>query len=136
MRGTMHTEDLPNGKQQIIITEIPYNVNRATLVTRIADLVRDKTLDGVSDLGDESTETSPNSNRTKDGRSERVTINKLFKMTALESSFGVILLALDKLRPRQMNIKEALECYIEHRRNVIFRRSQFRLEKLKIGLTF
>ena len=129
MRGTMHTEDLPNGKQQIIITEIPYNVNRATLVTRIADLVRDKTLDGVSDLRDESTETTRIVIELKMGEIERVTINKLFKMTALESSFGVILLALDKLRPRQMNIKEALECYIEHRRNVIFRRSQFRLRK-------
>ena len=129
MRGTMHTEDLPNGKQQIIISDIPYNANRATLVTRIADLVKEKILDGVSDLRDESTETTRIVVELKQGEIERVTINKLFKLTALESSFGVILLALDKRRPKQMNIKEALECYIEHRREVILRRTQFRLRK-------
>ena len=129
MRGSMHVEDLPSGKQQIIITQIPYNVNRATLVTRIADLVKDKVLDGVSDLRDESTETTRIVVELKMGEIERVTMNKLFKMTALESSFGVILLALDKLRPRQLNIKETLECYVEHRRDVILRRTKFRLRK-------
>ena len=97
MRGSMHVEDLPNGKQLIIITEIPYNVNRATLVTRIADLVKEKILDGVSDLRDESTETTRIVVELKTGEIERVTMNKLFKLTAMESSFGVILLALDKL---------------------------------------
>ena len=129
MRGTMHVEDLPNGKQQIIITEIPYNVNRATLVTRIADLVRDKILDGVSDLRDESTEETRIVIELKLGEIERVTMNKIYKLTPMESSFGVILLALDKLRPRQLNIKEALECYVEHRREVTLRRTQFRLRK-------
>ena len=99
------------------------------LVTRIADLVKDKILDGVSDLRDESTETTRIVVELKHGEIERVTINKLFKLTALESSFGVILLALDKRRPRQMNIKEALECYVDHRREVILRRTQFRLRK-------
>ena len=125
----MHVEDLPNGKQQIIITEIPYNVNRATLVTRIADLVRDKILDGVSDLRDESTEETRIVIELKLGEIERVTMNKIYKLTPMESSFGVILLALDKLRPRQLNIKEALECYVEHRREVTLRRTQFRLRK-------
>ncbi len=129
MRGTMHIEDLPSGKQQIIITEIPYNANRATLVTRIADLVKEKILDGVSDLRDESTETTRIVVELKMGEIERVTMNKLYKMTALESSFGVILLALDKRRPRQLNIKETLECYVEHRREVILRRTKFRLRK-------
>ena len=129
MRGSMHIEDLPSGKQQIIITEIPYNVNRATLVTRIADLVRDKILDGVSDLRDESTEETRIVVELKMGEIERVTMNKLYKLTAMESSFGVILLALDKLKPRQLNIKEALELYIEHRRNVTLRRTRFRLRK-------
>ena len=129
MRGSMHIEDLPSGKQQIIITEIPYNVNRATLVTRIADLVRDKILDGVSDLRDESTEETRIVVELKMGEIERVTMNKLYKLTAMESSFGVILLALDKLKPRQLNIKEALELYIEHRRNVTLRRTKFRLRK-------
>ena len=129
MRGSMHIEDLPSGKQQIIITQIPYNVNRATLVTRIADLVREKILDGVSDLRDESTEVTRIVVELKMGEIERVTMNKLYKLTALESSFGVILLALDKLKPRQLNIKEALELYIEHRRTVILRRTKFRLRK-------
>jgi len=129
MRGSMNIEDLPNGKQQIIITEIPYNVNRATLVTRIADLVKDKILDGVSDLRDESTEVTRIVVELKLGEIERVTMNKLYKLTAMESSFGVILLALDKRRPRQLNIKECLECYVEHRREVILRRTQFRLRK-------
>ena len=129
MRGSMHIEDLPSGKQQIIITQIPYNVNRATLVTRIADLVREKILDGVSDLRDESTEVTRIVVELKMGEIERVTMNKLYKLTALESSFGVILLALDKLKPRQLNIKEALELYVEHRRTVILRRTKFRLRK-------
>ena len=129
MRGSMHIEDLPSGKQQIIITEIPYNVNRASLVTRIADLVRDKILDGISDLRDESTEETRIVVELKMGEIERVTMNKLYKLTAMESSFGVILLALDKLKPRQLNIKEALELYIEHRRNVTLRRTKFRLRK-------
>ena len=63
------------------------------------------------------------------GEIERVTMNKLYKLTAMESSFGVILLALDKLKPRQLNIKEALELYVEHRRNVTLRRTKFRLRK-------
>ena len=120
MRGTITTEELPNGKQQLIISEIPYNANRATLVTRIAELVKDKILDGVSDLRDESTETTRIVVELKLGEIERVTINKLFKLTSLESSFGVILLALDRNRPRQMNKKEALECYVDHRREVVF----------------
>ena len=129
MRGAMDIEELPNGKQQLVITHIPYNVNRATLVTRIADLVKDKILDGVSDLRDESTEDTRIVVELKMGEIERVTINKLYKLTALESSFGVILLALDRLRPRQLNIKEAIQCYIEHRRNVTLRRTQYRLRK-------
>jgi len=129
MRGNLDIEELSSGKQQLVITHIPYNVNRATLVTRIADLVKEKILDGVSDLRDESTEETRIVVELKLGEIERVTINKLFKLTALESSFGVILLALDRLRPRQLNIKQALECYIEHRRSVTLRRTQYRLRK-------
>ena len=129
MRGTIEIEELPSGRQQLVITHIPYNVNRATLVTRIADLVKEKILDGVSDLRDESTEETRIVVELKMGEIERVTINKLFKLTALESSFGVILLALDRLRPRQLNIKEAIQCFVEHRRDVTLRRTNFRLRK-------
>ena len=128
-RGTCEIEELPNDKEQIIITETPYNVNRATLVTKIAALVNEKRIEGVSDLRDESDENTRIVIELKRGEIPRVIINQLYKMTQLESSFGVILLALDKRRPKQMNIKELIGCYIEHRREVIFRRTQFQLKK-------
>jgi DNA gyrase subunit A len=128
-RGTCEVEELPNNKEQIIITETPYNVNRATLVTKIAYLVNQKEIEGVSDLRDESDENTRIVVELKRGEIPRVIINQLYKMTQLESSFGVILLALDKRRPKQMNIKEIIQCYIEHRREVIFRRTQFQLKK-------
>lgn len=129
VRGTAHVEELKSGKEQIIITELPYNVNRATLVTKIAELVQAKTITEVSDLRDESDENTRIVIELKRGGIPRVVINKLFKHTQLENSFGVILLALDKRRPKQMNIKELLECYIEHRREVVYRRTEFRLRK-------
>lgn len=129
IRGSAHVEEIKNGKEQIIITEIPYNVNRASLVTKIAELVQAKTLNEISDLRDESDENTRIVIELKRGEAPRVVINKLFKHTALESSFGVILLALDKRRPKQMNIKELIECYIEHRREVVYRRTEFQLKK-------
>ncbi|MGJ3242983.1 MAG: DNA gyrase subunit A [Opitutales bacterium] len=129
MRGIAHLEQIKNGKEQIVITELPYNVNRANLVTKIAELVGDKVLDGISDLRDESDENTRIVIELKRGEIPRVTINKLYKHTPLESSFGVILLALDNRRPKQMNIKEMLNCYVDHRREVVFRRTQFQLKK-------
>jgi len=129
IKGTAHTEELKNGKEQIVITETPYNVNRANLVTKIADLVHDKTLDEVSDLRDESDENTRIVIELKRGEPGRVVINKIAKHTPFESSFGVILLALDERRPKQMNIKEMLECFIEHRRDVVYRRTQYLLRK-------
>ncbi len=117
------------GKEEIIISAIPYNVNRASLVMRIAELIKDKAIEGISDLRDESTETTRIVIELKRGAIPRVIINQLYKSTALESSFGVILLALDNRRPKQMNIKEMLTCYIDHRREVIYRRTAFRLRK-------
>ena len=118
-----------NGKEEIIISAIPYNVNRASLVIRIAELIKDKAIDGISDLRDESTETTRIVIELKRGAIPRVIINQLYKSTPLESSFGVILLALDNRRPKQMNIKEMITCYIDHRREVIYRRTAFRLRK-------
>ncbi len=129
VRGTVQVEELKAGKEQIIITEIPYNVNRSVLVTRIAELVQLKILTEISDLRDESDENTRIVIELKRGEIPRVVINKLYKHTPLENSFGVILLALDKRRPKQMNIKEMLECFIEHRREVTYRRTQFRLRK-------
>jgi DNA gyrase subunit A len=144
MRGTIHTEELKQGKEQLVITELPYAVNRANLVTRIADLVTNKVIEGVSDLRDESDENTRIVIELKRGEIPRVIVNKLFKHTPLESSFGVILLALVDRRPKEMNMKEMLEVYVEHRREVVRRRTEFRrakaearahiLEGLKIAL--
>ncbi len=128
-RGKAHTEELKGGMEQIVITEIPYNVNRNTLVLRIAELVGEKQIDGIRDLRDESDENTRIVIELKRGEQAKVVINQLFQKTALESSFGVTLLALDKKRPKQMNIKELIECYIEHRRDVVTRRTQFRLKQ-------
>jgi DNA gyrase subunit A len=128
-RGKAHTEELKGGLEQIVITEIPYNVNRASLVTRIAELVSEKLIDGIRDLRDESDENTRVVIEIKRGEQAKVVINQLFQKTALESSFGVILLALDHKRPKQMNIKELLECYLAHRREVVTRRTQYRLRE-------
>jgi DNA gyrase subunit A len=129
IRGRAHTEELKGGMEQIVITEIPYNVNRSNLVSRIAELVGEKQLEGIRDLRDESDENTRIVIELKRGEQSRVVINQLFQKTALESSFGVNLLALDKKRPKQMNIRELLDCYIEHRRDVITRRTRFRLRE-------
>ena len=129
IRGKAHTEELKGGMEQIVITEIPYNVNRATLVTRIAELVSEKEIDGIRDLRDESDENTRIVIELKRGEQAKVVINQLFQKTALESTFGVTLLALDQKRPKQMNIKELIECYIAHRRDVVTRRTRFRLKE-------
>jgi DNA gyrase subunit A len=129
IRGKAHTEEMKGGMEQIVITEIPYNVNRSTLVTRIAELVSEKAIDGIRDLRDESDENTRIVIEIKRGEQAKVVVNQLFQKTALESSFGVTLLALDRKRPKQMNLKELLECYIEHRREVVTRRTRFRLRE-------
>ncbi|MDR2668269.1 MAG: DNA gyrase subunit A [Puniceicoccales bacterium] len=129
MRGKVTTEELKTGREQIVISELPYAVNRAGLVEKIAELVTAKTLDEVSEIRDESDENTRIVLELKRGEPSRVAINKLFLHTPLESSFGVILLALDGKRPKQMPLKEMLELFIEHRRDVVTRRTQFRLHK-------
>jgi DNA gyrase subunit A len=128
-RGVIEVETLGNGREQLVIAAVPYNTNRAAIVTKIAELINEKIIDEASDLRDESDEHTRIVIELKRNESPRVVINKLYKLTPLESSFGVILLALDKRRPKQMNIKEMLDCYLDHRREVIFRRTQFRLQK-------
>ena len=129
MRGVANVEELKNGKEQIVITEIPYNVNRNSLIEKIAQLVGEKVLPEISDIRNESDENTRVVIELKRGESPRVVLNKLFKHTELESSFGVIMLAIDKRKPKQMNLKEMMECYIEHRREVVYRRTAFLLRK-------
>ncbi len=129
VRGRAIVEETKTGMEQVVIVEIPYNVNRARLVTRIAELVTEKMIDGIRDVRDESDENTRIVIELKRGEQSRVIINQLFQKTELETSFGVTLLALDKKRPKQMNIKELIECYIEHRRDVVTRRTQYRLKQ-------
>ena len=130
MRGRASIEELPNGKEVIIITEIPFQVNKANLVEKIADLVRDKRLEGISDLRDES---------DKDGirvvveckrdAIGEIVLNNLYKLTQLQDSFGVIMLALANGVPRVMNLKEMLVHFLDFRRVVIIRRTKFELKE-------
>jgi DNA gyrase subunit A len=129
IRGKAHTEEMKSGGEQIVITEIPYNVNRANLVIRIAELVTEKSLEGIRDVRDESDEQTRVVIELKRGEQSSPILNALYQKTALESSFGVTLLALDKKRPKQMNIRELIDCYIDHRRDVVTRRTKFRLKQ-------
>ena len=118
-----------NGREQIIITEIPYNVNRAELVKRIAELANEKIITDIVAVRDESDENTRVVVDLKRDARPQVVLNNLYKFTALESSFSIHMLAIDGGRPRVLSIKDAIACYIEHRREVIIRRTKFLLRK-------
>jgi DNA gyrase subunit A len=124
-----------SGRSQIVITEIPYQVNRAELVKSIAELTREKKLEGISDLRDESSDTTRIVIELKRDAIPRVVLNQLYKHTTMQASFGVIMLALvpdsrtRQLVPKVMPLKETLEHYITHRHEVIVRRAQFEIDK-------
>jgi len=127
VRGRVGVTEVKGGREQIIITEIPYNVNRAELVKRIADLTNEKILTGISDVRDESAEDTRVVIDLKRDGNPKVIINNLYKHTALESSFSVNMLAIDHGRPKLLSLKDAITSYIEHRREVILRRTRFLL---------
>ncbi len=130
MRGRVGVEEVKGGKERIIVSEIPYNVNKATLIENIARLVNDKKLDDISDIRDESNKEGMRVViELKRDAIPKVVINNLYKHTQLEDTFGVIMLAIDRGRPRVMNIKQMLECYIAHRKEVITRRTKHELLK-------
>jgi len=129
VRGRVGVEQLKGGREQLIISEIPYNVNRATLVSRIADLVNEKIITDITGVRDESDENTRVVVELKRDAIPKVVINNLYKQTALESTFSVNMLAIDHGRPKILNIKEMIQCYIEHRREVILRRTRFELRK-------
>jgi len=129
VRGKAGIEELKGGKEQIVVTEIPYNVNRATLVERIAELVNEKVLTDITAVRDESDENTRVVIELKRDANPKIVINNLYKHTALESSFAVIMLAIDHGRPKLLSLKEANACYIEHRREVVLRRTRFELRK-------
>src|SRR5213595_1441581 len=129
VRGKAGVEELKGNREQIVITEIPYNVNRATLVERVAQLVNDKVLSDITAIRDESDENTRVVIELKRDGNPKVVINNLYKHTAMESSFAVIMLAIDHGRPKLLSLKEANACYIEHRREVVLRRTRFELRK-------
>ena len=129
VRGRAGVEEIKGGREQIVITEIPYNVNRATLVERIAGLVNEKIITDISAIRDESDENTRVVVELKRDAIPKVVINNLYKHTALESSFAVSMLAIDGGRPKLLSLKEAIACFIEHRREVILRRTRFLLRE-------
>ncbi len=129
VRGRVGVEQLKGGREQIIITEIPYNVNRAVLVERIAELVNEKTIPDITAIRDESDENTRVALELRRDAIPRVVINNLYKFTSLESSFAVNALAIDRGRPKTLSLKESINCYIEHRREVVVRRARFELRK-------
>jgi DNA gyrase subunit A len=129
IRGTVGVEEMKGGRDQIVITAIPYNVNRATLVERIADLVNEKVLTDITAVRDESDENTRVVIEIKRDAIAKVVINNLFQHTALETSFAVNALAIDHGRPKTLGLKALINCYIEHRREVVIRRTRFELRK-------
>ena len=132
VRGMAHIEEMKGGRNSIIITEIPYQVNKTSLIERIAELAREGKIDDISDLRDESDRRGMSIViELKRSAQPRSVLNKLYKYTSLQSTFGVQMLALVDGEPRTLTLKRCLQLYIEHRQNVITRRSQFELDKAR-----
>ncbi|MGH8092517.1 MAG: DNA gyrase subunit A [Chthoniobacterales bacterium] len=129
VRGKAGVEELKGNREQIVITEIPYNVNRATLVERIAQLVNEKVLSDITAIRDESDENTRVVIELKRDALPKVVINNLYKHTAMESSFAVNMLAIDHGKPKLLSLKEANQAFIEHRREVVLRRTRYELRK-------
>jgi DNA gyrase subunit A len=129
MRGKMEIEEKASGTSIITITEVPYGVNRATLQLRIAELVNQKQIVGISGMRDLTDENTRIEITLKRDARPQVLVNQLYKMTAMETSFSANMLAIHERRPKLLSLKEALDCYIEHRREVVIRRTRFLLRK-------
>jgi DNA gyrase, A subunit len=130
VRGRFTLEVDKRGKETIIFSEIPYTVNKAVLITRIAELVRDKIIEGISEIRDESDREGMRIViELRKGAIAKVVLNQLFSRTALQSSFGVINLALVKGRPETLNLKQMIQYFVEHRVDVVTRRTRFDLRK-------
>ena len=132
VRGVAHIEEMKAGRYRIVITEIPYQINKTSLIERIADLARSGKIDEISDLRDESDRRGMNIviELKKNAQPKKV-LNRLFKYTALQSTFGVSMLALVENQPRTLPLKKSLLLFIQHRQEVITRRTQFDLDKAR-----
>jgi DNA gyrase subunit A len=135
MRGRAAIERLGRDREAIVVTEIPFQTNKAKLIERIAELVRDKKLEGVADIRDESDREGMRIVvEIKKDQPAQVVLNNLYKMTPMQSSFGIILLAIVNNQPRILSLAEALTCFIDHRKDVIRRRTIFELGKAEARL--
>jgi DNA gyrase subunit A len=132
VRGRAHFEEIRKDRTAIIVTEIPYQVNKARWIENTAALVREKRLEGIADIRDESDRTGIRAVfELKRDANEQVVLNNLYKMTALQSSFGINMLAIVGGRPQILTLREALKVFLEHRREVITRRSLFELRQAR-----
>ena len=133
MRGRIHFEDLDKGgRQSIIIDELPYQVNKANLLIKIGELVREKRIDGISDLRDESDKSGMRVViELKRGEVPEIVLNHLYKHTQLQDTFGMNMVALVDGQPRLLNLKQILEAFLRHRREVVTRRTVFELRKAR-----
>ncbi|HTD64951.1 MAG TPA: DNA gyrase subunit A, partial [Candidatus Limnocylindria bacterium] len=129
LRGRMGIEQLKGNREQIVVMEIPFNVNRAALEEKIAALVNEKVITDISAMRNESDANTRLVIELKRDSIAKVVINNLYQHTELEKSFSVNALAIDHGRPKTLNLKEMIQCYIDHRREVILRRTRFELRK-------
>ncbi|HTH40017.1 MAG TPA: DNA gyrase subunit A, partial [Rhodocyclaceae bacterium] len=132
MRARTHIEDLPSGKQCIIVDELPYQVNKRTLLEKIAELVNEKKIEGIAHLQDESDKSGMRVViELKRNEVPDVVLNHLFKQTQLQDTFGMNMVALVDGRPQLLNLKQMLDCFLSHRREVVTRRTVFELRKAR-----
>jgi DNA gyrase subunit A len=133
LRARTHIEELEKGgRQAIIVDEIPYQVNKSTLLSRIGELVREKKLEGIADLRDESDKSGMRVViELKRGEVSEIILNNLFKLTQLQDSFGMNMVALVDNQPRLLNLKQLLEYFLQHRREVVVRRTRYELRKAR-----
>ena len=130
VRAKARIEELANGRQRIVVTEIPYLVNKASLIQKIAELHRNKQVDGITDLRDESDRTGMRIViELRRDANARVVLNRLYRHTQMEDTFGVIMLALVDGEPKVLNLKEALQHYLKHQEEVVIRRTRFELQR-------
>ena len=130
IRAKTEIEPWKGDRERIIVTELPYQVNKAKLIEKIADLVRDKKIEGISDLRDESDRTGMRIViEIKKGENSNVLLNKLYKLTQLQESFGLNLLAIHQGQPKTFNLRDMLWAFVEHRKDVVVRRTIFDLKK-------
>ncbi|MDD5556133.1 MAG: DNA gyrase subunit A [bacterium] len=128
LRGRVAVESHKGGRESLVITEIPYMVNKAGLIETIAGLVRDKTVEGISDIRDESDKEGMRVVvDLRRGEDAQIVLNQLYKHTPLQSTFGIILLALDRGQPRVMGMRQLIQCHVDHRKDVVVRRTRFEL---------